>query len=158
VISVDKRPEHAAHAVAAISRFLGGLPATLELRDGVVEELIAEFAPDRLMLDLPEPWSVIEAGAEFLAEDGVVTIYVPTVPQIARTRDALRRSGLFAPPTTFEVMHREWVADGRSVRPSHQMVGHTGFITVAQRTQLEPGAVQEAVEEADEPVPESDLP
>lgn len=151
VISVEKRPEHAAHAVAAITRLLGGLPATLELRDGVVEELIAEFTPDRLMLDLPEPWSVIEAGAEYLAEDGVVTVYVPTVPQVARTRDALRRSGRFAPPTTFEVMHREWVADGRSVRPSHQMVGHTGFITVAQRTQLEAVAIEDP-----EPPPDPD--
>jgi tRNA A58 N-methylase Trm61 len=30
------------------------------------------------------------------------------------------------------------VADGRSVRPSHQMVGHTGFITVASRAMGEP--------------------
>jgi tRNA (adenine57-N1/adenine58-N1)-methyltransferase len=152
VISVEKRPEHARHAVAAITRFLGGLPATLELRDGLIEEMIAEVAPDRLLLDLPEPWEVIEAGAEYLADDGVVTVYVPTVPQVQRTRDALRRSGRFAPPTTFEVLQREWVADGRSVRPSHQMIGHTGFITIAQKTLTEPGHPGEAFDgEAAEP-------
>ena len=143
VVSVEKRPEHARHAVAAITRFLGELPGTLDLRDGSIQDMIAEFTPDRLMLDLPEPWEVIDAGAEYLADDGVITTYVPTVPQVQRTHDALRRSGRFAPPTTFEVLQREWVADGRSVRPSHQMIGHTGFITVAQRTQLEPLAIDD---------------
>ena len=137
VVSVEKRPEHARHAVAAITRFLGELPAPLDLRDGLVEDVVAEVAPDRLLLDLPEPWSVIEAAADHLPADAVVTVYVPTVPQVQRARDAFRRSGRFAPPTTFEVLHREWAADGRSVRPSHQMVGHTGFITVAQRTLAE---------------------
>ena len=36
-------------------------------------------------------------------------------------------------PDSFEVLFREWQADGRSVRPVSQMVGHTGFITVARR-------------------------
>lgn len=139
VVSVEVRPEHARQAVAAISRFLGGLPPNLDLRDGVVEDLVGEIAPDRLVLDLPEPWHAVEVAATGLADDGVVTSYLPTVPQVARLRDALRRTGRFAPPTTFEVLHREWVADGRSVRPSHQMIGHTGFITVAAKTLGEPG-------------------
>ncbi len=137
VVSAEKRPEHARQAVAAITRFLGELPATLELLDGPVEEMIAGIVPDRLMLDLPEPWEVIEAAADHLTDEAVVTVYVPTVPQVQRTRDALRRCGRFAPPTTFEVLQREWVADGRSVRPSHQMIGHTGFITIAQKTLAE---------------------
>ncbi|MCB2223017.1 MAG: tRNA (adenine-N1)-methyltransferase [Actinobacteria bacterium] len=140
VVSVEKRPEHAAHAVAAITRFLGGLPGNLDLRDGLVEDLVGEVGPDRLVLDLPEPWHTVEAAAEGLADHGVLTTYLPTIPQVSRVRDAMRRTGRFAPPTTFEVLHREWAADGRSVRPSHQMVGHTGFITVAYKTLEEPGA------------------
>jgi tRNA (adenine57-N1/adenine58-N1)-methyltransferase len=138
VVSVERRPEHARQAVDAITRFLGALPVSLELIEGDVEDVIAEVAPDRLMLDLPEPWHAVEIAAHALPGDGVFTCYLPTVPQVARARDALRRSGGFAPPTTFEVLHREWVADGRSVRPSHQMVGHTGFITVASRAMGEP--------------------
>ena len=139
VVSVERRPEHARHAVAAISRFLGGLPPNLDLREGDVEDHVAAVAPDRLVLDLPEPWYAVEAASEALADDGVVTSYVPTVPQVQRLRDALRRTGRFAPPSTFEVLHRDWAADGRSVRPSHQMVGHTGFITVAYKALGEDG-------------------
>ncbi len=28
---------------------------------------------------------------------------------------------------------RDWSVSGRSVRPSHRMVGHTGFLTVARK-------------------------
>jgi len=141
VVSVERRPEHARHAVAAITRFLGGLPSTLELRDGEVEEMVIDVAPDRLVLDMPEPWHAVEAAAEGLADDGVLTSFLPTVPQVQRIRDALRRTGRFATPSTFEVLHRDWAADGRSVRPSHQMVGHTGFITIACKTLGETGVV-----------------
>jgi tRNA A58 N-methylase Trm61 len=34
-------------------------------------------------------------------------------------------------------MHRDWQIDGRSVRPMSQMVGHTGFLTVAMLTGVE---------------------
>jgi tRNA (adenine57-N1/adenine58-N1)-methyltransferase len=138
VVSVERRPEHASQAVAAIERFLGGLPVNLDLREGEVEEILADVHVDRIVLDLPEPWNPIEAVGEALADDGVLTCYVPTVPQVQRVRDALRRSGRFGPPSTFEVLHRDWVADGRSVRPDHQMIGHTGFITVAYRALGDP--------------------
>ena len=58
----------------------------------------------------------------------------PEIQTLAHLRDALRHSHRFADVSTFEILLREWAADGRSVRPSHQMVGHTGFITVARRT------------------------
>jgi len=150
VVSVERRPEHARHAVAAITRFLGELPSTLELRDGDVEDMIIDVAPDRVVLDLPEPWHAVEAAAEGLADDGVLTSFLPTVPQVQRIRDALRRTGRFAAPSTFEVLHRDWAADGRSVRPSHQMVGHTGFITIASKTLGEAGVTTGPVD--DDPV------
>jgi tRNA (adenine57-N1/adenine58-N1)-methyltransferase len=135
VVSVERRDDHARHADKVIRRLLGDVPEWVELRVGDVEEAVAEVMPERLVLDLPEPWSVIEAAAGHMAEGGVVSVYVPTVPQIARTRDAFRRTGRFADLMTFEVLHREWAADGRSVRPEHQMVGHTGFITVARHVE-----------------------
>jgi len=150
VVSVERRPAHARHAVAAITRFLGELPSTLELRDGDVEDMIIDVAPDRVVLDLPEPWHAVEAAAEGLADDGVLTSFLPTVPQVQRIRDALRRTGRFAAPSTFEVLHRDWAADGRSVRPSHQMVGHTGFITIASKTLGEAGVTTGPVD--DDPV------
>ncbi len=84
------------------------------------------------MLDLPEPWLAVEAAAGSLGVNGIVCSYVPTVPQLQRLADALRRTKRFTALESFETMHREWKVEGRSVRPESQMVGHTGFVTVAR--------------------------
>jgi tRNA (adenine57-N1/adenine58-N1)-methyltransferase len=63
----------------------------------------------------------------------VFCCYLPTVPQVQAVRDAIAAAGCFIEVDTFEVLHREWVVDGRSVRPEHRMVGHTGFITVGRK-------------------------
>jgi tRNA (adenine57-N1/adenine58-N1)-methyltransferase catalytic subunit len=38
---------------------------------------------------------------------------------------------------TFETLLRTWSVQGRSVRPDHRMVAHSGFLTVARK--VEPG-------------------
>jgi len=142
VVSLEERPDHAAVARAAIARFLGAIPPNLDLRIGRVEEVVVEVAPERLVLDLPEPWAVVPAAAAGLAAGGILTAYLPTVPQVQRLHDELRWSRAFLEASTFEVLFREWVVEGRSVRPTSQMVGHTGFITVARLTARDaaPGA------------------
>jgi tRNA (adenine57-N1/adenine58-N1)-methyltransferase len=136
VVSVEERADHAAGARAAIARFFGRVPPNLDLRLGRVEEMVEEVAPDRLVLDLPEPWQVVAAAAAGLADGGVLIAYLPTVPQVQHLHDELRRCRRFLDVSTFELLLREWVAEGRSVRPASQMVGHTGFITTARKVAL----------------------
>lgn len=138
VISVDRRAEHTKHAREVIVRYFGEMPPTLELQTAEVEEVIEEVHPERLVLDLPEPWHAVAAATRGMTDDGVLTAYVPTVPQVQQLRDELRRSRRFTGTSTFEILQRDWVAEGRSVRPAHQMIGHTGFITVARRTAAAP--------------------
>jgi len=133
VVSVEERPDHAAGARAAIARFFGELPPNLSLRLGRVEEVVEGVAPDRLVLDLPEPWLVVDPAVAGMPDGGVLTTYLPTVPQVQHLHDELRRSRRFLDVCTFEVLLRDWVAEGRSVRPASQMVGHTGFITTARK-------------------------
>lgn len=136
VITVELRDDHQRHARKIISRFSGGgLPENLEMVLGDVQTVVTEHAgADRLFLDLPTPWDIVEAAAGNLAGDAVVCAYVPTVPQVQHLGDALRRTGRFVAIETFEGLHREWKVEGRSVRPESQMVGHTGFITTAHHT------------------------
>jgi tRNA (adenine57-N1/adenine58-N1)-methyltransferase len=89
--------------------------------------------PDRILLDVPEPWSIVPPAAEHLRGGGVFACYLPTVPQVQAVREALDTSGVFFATETFEVLMRGWTIDGRSVRPDHRMVGHTGFLTVARK-------------------------
>lgn len=133
VVSVERREDHAEHARQAIERFFGGLPGNLELRIGDVEDMVADIRPDRLVLDLPQPWDVVDAAVESLQGGGVFCSYVPTVPQMQQTVETLRASGAFIELTSFETFLRTWNVEGRSVRPDHRMVGHTGFITIARK-------------------------
>ena len=48
------------------------------------------------------------------------------------TVEALEQTGGFIDTMAFETLFRTWSVAGRSVRPDHRMVGHTGFVVVAR--------------------------
>ncbi len=133
VVSVERREDHAAHARKTIERFFGAIPQTLDLRTGEVEDVVGDVTPERIVLDVPEPWSVVPAAVHHLVTGGVFCAYIPTIPQVQQIEAALRAAHSFVEIGSFEVLQREWSAHGRSVRPAHRMVGHTGFITVARK-------------------------
>jgi tRNA (adenine57-N1/adenine58-N1)-methyltransferase len=133
VVSYERREDHAARARKLIKGFFGEIPDHVELRIGEVEPAIAQVQPDRIVLDVPEPWHAVDPAAEHLASGGLFCCYLPTVPQVQTVRASLSAAGVFTATSTFEVLVREWVIEGRSVRPSHRMVGPTGFLTVAKK-------------------------
>lgn len=92
---------------------------------------------DRVVLDLPEPWQVVPHAAKTLRPGGIYLSFVPTIPQVMHTVEALERMAVFGMIETFETLLRTWSVQGRSVRPDHRMVAHSGFITVARK--VEPG-------------------
>jgi len=113
-----------------------------------------------VVLDLPEPWRVVPHAAAVLRSGGVYLSYVPTIPQVMQTVEALHRVRVFSMIQTFETLLRTWNIEGRSVRPDHRMVAHSGFLTVARK--VEPGAspmgLAEAGEESGEAVRSGDEP
>jgi tRNA (adenine57-N1/adenine58-N1)-methyltransferase len=133
VTSVERREDHAARARKLIRGFFGAVPDHLDLQIGEVEDAIESVQPDRIILDIPEPWHSVAPAAKHLTPGGIFCCYLPTVPQVQTVRDAIASTGRFAEVMTFEMLMREWAIEGRSVRPSHHMVGHTGFITVARK-------------------------
>ena len=136
VVSYELREDHAKLARKRINGFFGEIPSQIDLRLGAVEDGLVELRPDRIVLDVPEPWHAVPRAATNLAPGGIFCCYLPTVPQVQQVRTALDETGAFLDVMTFEMMMREWTIDGRSVRPNHRMIGHTGFITVARK--LEP--------------------
>ena len=101
----------------------------VEIRD--VYEGISETDLDRIILDLPEPWRVLKHAEGALRSGGILCCYLPTINQTAELRAALEQSR-FGLEQTFEVLHRTWHIEERSVRPDHRMVAHTGFLTTAR--------------------------
>ena len=135
VVSYELREDHQKTAranVEAWAEVSGRKPTNLELRIGDVFEDVSEEEFDRLVLDLPEPWKAVGTTTRALAEGGLMCCYLPTVPQVSQTVEAMRRGG-FGLIETFEGLIRTWNVDGPSVRPDHRMVAHTAFLIVGRK-------------------------
>ncbi|RMH09152.1 MAG: tRNA (adenine-N1)-methyltransferase [Nitrospirae bacterium] len=141
VVGFETRDEFARTAMKNIERYLGGIPSQLTVLNRDAYEGIAlgdrpEAMPfDRVVLDLPEPWRVVPHAVSALRLGGIFLSFVPTIPQVMHTVEALERSRAFALIHTFETLSRSWNIQGRSVRPDLRMIGHSGFLTVARRVE-----------------------
>lgn len=98
-----------------------------------IYEGIDETNVDRIILDLPEPWQVIEHASEALVNGGVFAAYLPTILQVQTLVLALREHVEFYTSETVEILERKWHVTEESVRPEHQMTGHTGFLVFSRR-------------------------
>lgn len=127
VVGYEVRPDFASVARANVTALLGR-SAPYEIRMGDIYEGVPRAGFDQVVLDVPEPWRVVPHLPGALRPGGILVSYLPTINQTAELREVLRRSS-FAAVETFEVIHRTWHIEGRSVRPDHRMVGHTGFVT-----------------------------
>jgi tRNA (adenine57-N1/adenine58-N1)-methyltransferase len=132
VVTYEMREEHLEKAAANVETFFGKQPANLDMRSGDLREVARTGERfDRVILDMPEPWGVLEAVTEVLDPGGIVCGFLPTALQVQTFVLDLRARG-FQQVDTFELMLRSWYVTDRSVRPDHRMVGHTGFITVGR--------------------------
>ena len=133
VFSYEIRDDFLEIAQSNILRFarLESEQLTLENRD--IYEGIDEQDVDRIVLDLAEPWKVIPHAEISLRPGGILIIYVPTTLQLHRVWENLAACAGFGLIEQIELIERPWDAAKNSLRPSHRMVGHTGFITTARR-------------------------
>jgi tRNA (adenine57-N1/adenine58-N1)-methyltransferase catalytic subunit len=133
VVSYEQREEFLEAARRAIVETLGELPPNLTLKLGDVYLGIEEQDLDRVLLDLPEPWQAVPGAKGALRPGGIVFAHCPNVSQVQRFFDCLREVRGFGMLEAFEVLQRGWTVRGRSMRPSHRMVAHTGFLCFARR-------------------------
>ncbi len=132
VIGYELREEFARVALRNVASWVGPEATAryqVEVRD--CYDGIDEQGLDRIVLDLPEPWQVVQHATTALRTGGILLAYLPTITQAAELRRALADNG-FRLAETMEVLHRSWHIEGMSVRPDHRMVAHTGFLTAAR--------------------------
>ena len=130
--SYEMREDFAAMARDNVARYHGPAPNwTLRTADAFAG--IEERDVDRLVIDLAEPWHLLDAAAVALRPGAVVTAFVPTVLQVKQAVDGFRQHGAFGAVESLETLVRFWHVRDRSVRPEHHMVAHTGFLVFARR-------------------------
>jgi tRNA (adenine57-N1/adenine58-N1)-methyltransferase catalytic subunit len=132
LVSYELREDFAVMARDNVARFHGAAPNwTLRVADALAG--IVECGVDRMVIDLAEPWTLLDQAAAALRAGGVLTAFVPTALQIKQHVDALVAHPRFGAVEAFETLLRFWHVGARSLRPEHRMVAHTGFLIVARR-------------------------
>ena len=132
LISYEMREDFVGMAQKNVRKYFGPAPNWL-LKLGDVSTELTETNVDRIILDLPEPWRVVESAWKALKPGGILLCYLPTVIQVKSLVDALRDDQRFSCVETSETMMRFWHLKGLSARPQHRMIAHTGFLTSARR-------------------------
>jgi tRNA (adenine57-N1/adenine58-N1)-methyltransferase catalytic subunit len=138
VIGYEQRADFLKLAHDNVRAFGDTTAGNLLLRERDVYEGIVETDVQRVVLDLPEPWRVVPHLPGALVPGGWVAAYTPSIIQAAQFVEAVRATRQYVQIETHEVLLRGWHIQGQAVRPEQQMVGHTGFVSVA-RLMLEPG-------------------
>jgi tRNA (adenine57-N1/adenine58-N1)-methyltransferase len=132
LVSYEVRPDFARMASENVARYHGEA-ANWTLRIADAFEGLLERDVDRLVIDLAEPWRLLEVAAPALRPGAVLTSFLPTALQLKELVDGLRAHGGFGCIETLETLVRFWHVRDRSVRPTHRMVAHTGFLVFARR-------------------------
>ena len=92
---------------------------------------IEEKELDAVILDVPEPWQVVNHAREALVPGGMLVSYVPTINQVEKFVLGLGEG--FFPPHTFESILRDYKVRDGATRPEFQGLMHTGFITIVKK-------------------------
>ncbi len=105
----------------------------ITLKKGDIYRKIDEKNIDVVALDVPEPWKAIDASYKALKFGGFIVSYSPTIPQVIRFVNAVKKNKKLLYLRTVELSKREWKIEGRAVRPRSGGIGHTGYLTFARK-------------------------
>jgi len=131
VISYDRRDDFLEAARANVRR--AGLEARVTFRKrDVAQEGLDATDLSSVVLDLPEPWTVLASARTCLAPGGYVATYTPTYNQLERTVRALREVG-FDEVHAVELLERGLHVGEGGTRPAFEMLGHTGFLASGRK-------------------------
>lgn len=135
LISYEIREDHLEYAEKNVSEQMGGHPENWDLRLGDLKEATKEEIGevDRVLLDMLEPWEMLDTVKDILLPGGVFMTYVATVPQLMKVMEGIRETKAFTEPKAWESLVREWKVDGLATRPEHRMNAHTAFLIWARR-------------------------
>lgn len=131
VYTFDRRTDLPQNAVKNIHR--AGLSEYVKFHQRVAGEPIPESGFDAVILDIPQPWDEVEVVYQALKKGGNLVSLNPTMNQIEKTAEALRRGG-FIRVYAAELLEREILAREGKTRPVMRMVSHTEYLLFATKT------------------------
>lgn len=130
VITVELKEEHAKRARRNISRT--GMDKNWTCVIGDAKDVEFEGIADVLTMDMPDPWLALDNMLPHLRSGGRICIYVPNINQLESSVLALRERK-FSGVKASETMNREMEVHFGGVRPSFEMLGHTGYLIFGRK-------------------------
>ena len=130
VYTYDVRRDVQALARRNLAR--AGLDRYVRFRLGDVRRGIIEKGVDAVVLDMPDPWNVIEEAFKALKHGGRYVCFVPTADQAKIAALKLEEEG-FISVECIELLERRYIFTKEGFRPHTRMVGHTGYIIYATK-------------------------
>lgn len=112
-----------------------GLREYVELKMRDVRESIEEKNIDSVILDLADPWNVLDPAYEALKPSGTLIAFIPTINQLEKMAYAVLDHGGYVEPKAYELMLREYKVKRGEIRPHTWAVGHTGYILFTRKVE-----------------------
>jgi tRNA (adenine57-N1/adenine58-N1)-methyltransferase len=131
VVSYDRRPDFLEVARGNLALTPYGERVEFRERD-VARDGFGEEGFSSVVLDVPEPWTVLPHARRALAPGGFLGLYTPTYNQLETSVRALRAEK-FEEIRSVELLERALHVGEGGTRPEFEMLGHTGFLTGARR-------------------------
>lgn len=111
---------------------LAGLDGIVEIHAESAAGNLSDAEFDAAVMDIPQPWDLLDEVSGVLKVSGYVCAYVPTMNQVENTIHAMREAG-YAETRALENLQREIVVGKGGTRPSFDMLGHTGYICFGRK-------------------------
>ena len=93
-----------------------------------------DIVADALVMDMPDPWLALDNLIGNLRSGGRICAYVPNMNQAESIVTALRERK-FADVNALENIQRGLDVHPGGVRPSFEMLGHTGYMIFGRKTE-----------------------
>ena len=140
LISVEVREEHALVGKQNMDRlqeFLPEFPNWHLVIDDLsnITDRVKEicFEIDSAIIDVAEPWNVLNAVVPCLRVGGRIACYCPTSSQLEKSWNACEDENMNI-EWAGEIIERKWSkASKGGVRPGNQPMGHTAFLLIATK-------------------------
>ena len=109
-----------------------GVIQYIEAKNKDIKKGIDEKEVDAVILDMPDPWNVVEEAKNALIHGGTIAIFVPTIPQLEKTVVSLRKAD-FKRIEPIEIQLRKYKPVPEELRPETLGIIHTGYVVFARK-------------------------
>ena len=130
VHTVEFKEENALRALKNLKRV--GLDKYWSYQIGDAREVKVDIVADALVMDMPDPENALDNLTPCLRPGGRICAYIPNMNQLELIVKALRErrfDGIFS----IEIIQREMEVHHGGVRPSYEMLGHTGYLVFGRK-------------------------